>query len=180
MKLSTDNIKRKNPINRNNLFFSEDEFKLQTSYAMEYLSDIVNQTVVLYEVDRSNMKTDDIYYETNFSDLSFKTPVEITVKYKLDKAELKTYDTQSIKGYYLKVGQLSFSVMEAELEQNNCDIHRGDYIGLQVTPEHMEFFKVADDGRVNYDNAHTVFGYKPFFRSIVCTTVEDKTETINL
>ena len=70
--------------------------------------------------------------------------------------------------------------MVKELEANDCDIKRGDYIGVQVTPEHMEFFIVTDDGRVNFDNRHTLWGTKPYFRSISCTVVTDLTETQNM
>lgn len=180
MELDTQNIKKKNPINRNNLFFSEHQFDFQSSIAMEYINNVVNQTVVLYEIDRENTKSDDIYYESDFKDLSFKTPIEINVIYKVDPAELKTYDTNAMKGYYLKMGQLTFDVLVKELEEDECDIHRGDYIGIQVTPEHMEFFKVADDGRMNYDNQHTMYGFKPYYRSIVCAIVDDITETQNM
>ena len=179
MKLPTEDIKRKNPINRNNMFTSKDQVDLQIRMGMEYLRTL-NQTVVLYEVDRNNTKSDDIYNESDFNEISFKTPVEINVMYKLDKGELKTYDTQGIKGYYVKLGQLTFTVYNKELEENDCDIKRGDYIGLQVTPEHMEYFIVADDGRVNYDNAHTMWGTIPYYRSVVCTIVSDKSETANL
>ena len=179
MQLSTENIKRKNPINRNNMFTSKDQVDLQIRMGMEYLRTL-NQTIVLYEVDRSATKIDDIYNEAKYNELSFKTPVELNVLYKLDKAELKTYDTQGIKGYYVKLGQLNFSIYQKELDENDCDIKRGDYIGLQVTPEHMEYFIVADDGRVNYDNAHTLWGTVPYYRSVVCTIVSDKTETANI
>ena len=180
MKLTTTDIKRKNPINRNNFFTSQDQINFQIGIGMEYVNKIVNQTVVLYEIDRDNTKVDDIYNEANFDNLVFKTPVELNVLYKLDKGELKTYDTETIKGYYVKVGQLTFSIYEKELEENGCDIKRGDYIGLQVTPEHMEFFIVADDGRVNYDNAHTLWGTVPYYRSVVCTVVSDVSETRNI
>lgn len=180
MKLSTTDIKRKNPINRNNLFTSEAQISFQQGFSMEYINKVLNQTVVLYEIDRENTKTDEIYYEAKFDDLVFKTPVELNVMYKLNQAELKTYDTSAIKGYYQKVGKLEFQIMIKELEENDCDIHRGDYIGLQVTPEHMEYFIVADDGRVNYDNKHTYYGTTPYYRSIVCTTVSDITETQNI
>lgn len=180
MKLSTTDIKRKNPINRNNLFFSEDQYNMQLGFSMEYINKVLNQTVVLYEVDRVNTKIDDVYNEAKFDDLVFKTPIELNCMYKLNKGELKTYDQQAIKGYYVKVGKLEFQILQKELEENECDIHRGDYIGLQVTPDHMEFFIVADDGRVNYDNAHSLYGYKPYYRSIVCTTVSDVTETQNI
>lgn len=180
MKLTTENIKRKNPINRNNFFTSPETINFQIAIGMEYVNKILNQTIVLYEVDRAKTKINDIYSEANFNDLVFKTPVELNVMYKIDKSELKTYDTQSIKGYYVKVGKLTFNIYEKELEENGCDINRGDYIGVQVTPEHMEFFTVTDDGRVNYDNAHTLWGTVPYYRTVECAVVSDKSETANI
>ena len=180
MKLSTTDIKRKNPINRNNFFTSQDQINFQIGIGMEYVNKIVNQTIVLYEIDRDKTKVNDIYNEANFSNLVFKTPVELNVLYKIDKSELKTYDNDTIKGYYVKVGQLTFSIFEKELEENGCDIKRGDYIGIQVTPEHMEFFVVTDDGRVNYDNRHTLWGTVPYYRSATCAVASDITETQNI
>lgn len=179
MEISTENIKRKNPINRNNVFTSQDQVNLQIAMGMEYLR-VLNQTIVLFEVDRERTKIDDVYKEASFKDLKFKTPVELNVLYKIDKPELKTYDTDLLKGYYVKMGKLTFSIFEKELQENGCDIQRGDYIGIQVTPEHMEYFIVADDGRINYDNAHTLWGTIPYYRNVVCTVVSDVTETANL
>lgn len=178
--LDTTDIKRKNPINRNNLFASESQTELQVAMAMEYVNRVLNQTVVLYEIDRENTKIDNIYKEANFDDLVFKTPVELNVMYRIDKSELKTYDNNTIKGYYLKTGKLSFNILEKELTENSCDIKRGDYIGVQVTNTHIEYFIVTDDGRVNYDNAHTMWGRKPYYRTINCSSVSDITETQNL
>lgn len=180
MKLDTKNIKRKNPINRNNFFVSEQQQNFQLGMSMEYINKVLNQTVVLYEVDLERTKIDEIYVESNHDNLVFKTPVELNVMYTIEKSELKTYDTKSIKGYYAKTGKLKFQIMEKELESNDCDIKRGDYIGIQVTPEHMEFFVVTDDGRINYDNRHTLWGTKPYFRSISCSVVNDITETQNM
>jgi hypothetical protein len=73
-----------------------------------------------------------------------------------------------------------FTVYEKELTENECDIKRGDYIGIQVTNTHIEYFIVTDDGRVNYDNEHTMWGTKPYYRTIQCTVVTDITETENL
>lgn len=180
MKLSTTDIRRKNPINRNNMFFSEHQFNFQLGFSMEYINKVLNQTIVLYEIDRENTKIDDVYAEAKFNDLVFKTPIELNCMYKLNPAELKTYDTQAIKAYYKKVGKLEFQILQKELDENECEIHIGDYIGLQVTTDHMEFFTVADDGRVNYDNRHTLYGYEPYYRNIVCSTVGDVTETENV
>lgn len=180
MEFKKENIKRKNPINRNNLFGSNECVDFFVDMGMEYVNAVVNQTVVLYEIDHSNTKMDDIYKESKFNEISFKTPVELNVLYRLDKPEEKTYNTTQLKGYYKNIGRLSFQVYTKELEDNECDINRGDYIGLQVTPEHMEFFIVTDDGRINYDNKHTMMGITPYYRNIECSTVSDITETKNL
>lgn len=180
VKLSTNNIKRKNPINRNNLFFSEPQMEVQLGFGMEYVNRVINQTVVLYEIDMDKTNMSDIYAESDFDNIVFKTPVELNVMYKLDGHELKSYDKTALKGYYVKMGKLDFSIYEKELQENNCDIKRGDYIGLQVTDNHIEFFTVTDDGRVNYDNAHTYFGLKPFYRTIKCAAVGDVKETVGL
>lgn len=180
MKFDNTNIKRKNPINRNNLFFSREQYNFQISLGMEYVNNILNQTVVLYEVDLDKTKVQDTYKEAKFENIKFKVPVELNVMYNLNKPELKTYDTSSVKGFYVKVGQLDFTVYTKELEDNECDIKRGDYIGLQVTPDHMEYFIVTDDGRVNFDNKHTLYGTVPYYRSIKCAVVSDVTETKNM
>ena len=99
---------------------------------------------------------------------------------KLCSYDSSNNSTEGVKGYYVKVGQLTFSIFEKELEENGCDIKRGDYIGIQVTPEHMEFFVVTDDGRVNYDNRHTLWGTVPYYRSITCAVANDITETQNI
>jgi len=180
MKLDGAKIKKKNPINRNGFFFSDEDYDFQISIGMEYLNTQVNQTVVLYEVDMENTNLNSVYQEGKFDDINFKTPVELNVLYNLEEPELKSYDTNKLRGYYVKMGKLNFTIYEKELEENNCDIKRGDYIGLQVTPEHMEYFIVTNDGRVNYDNKHTLYGTRPYYRSVTCTIVSDKSETSNL
>ena len=180
MKMDNSTIRRKNPINRNNLFMSEEQFHVQANIGMEYVNHVLNQTIVLYEVDLEKTNMNDIYKESDFDNIIFKTPVELNVIYKLDKHELKTYDKTAIKGYYVKVGKFEFTIYNKELEENGCDIKRGDYIGLQVNPEHMEYFIVTDDGRVNFDNAHTLWGTVPYYRTVKCAVVSDVTETKNL
>ena len=44
----------------------------------------------------------------------------------------------------------------------------------------MEYFIVTNDGRVNYDNKHTMMGITPYYRNVECSVVSDITETKNL
>lgn len=168
--------RRRNPIKRNAKFFSKEDFDLEIDIGKEYLEQDAGQTVILYEVDLSKTKVSDIYKEAQKDAIRFKTPVEIPVVYLVDKAELKAYDTTHMKGYYAKTGILTFGVYLSTLDEFNCNIKRGDYIGVQITPEHMEYFTVTDDGLVDsYSNKKTMFGTRPFYRKISCASI-DKNE----
>jgi hypothetical protein len=37
----------------------------------------------------------------------------------------------------------------------------------------MRYFSVVNDGIKNYDNKHTIMGYKGAFRTILCATIEN-------
>lgn len=166
-------MNRKNPINRNKMFFSESDFDLEIEIAQDYMEQDMNQTVVLFEVDLSKTNTNDIYHEANKKNIRFKTPVEITVRYEINNAEMRSYEKTINKGVYSKPGVLDFTVLNKTLEQVERDIKRGDYIGVQITPEEMIYFCVFDDGKVaNYANSNTLYGIKPFFRQIKCNYVD--------
>lgn len=159
------------PINRNNLFYSEQDYLFEMEIGKTYLEQDVNQTVILYEVDLNKTNLDNLYNESKSDSIIFKTPVELHVLYKIEPSELSSYEKNKNLGSYLKNGKLTFGVYQATLDELNAEIKVGDYIGVQVTPTHMEFYTVVNDGRINYDNTHSVFGYKPSWRTIVCAYV---------
>ena len=148
LQFNNTEIRRKNPIKRNNKFFGSEDFDLHIRWMQEYIEQHANQNVILYQVDLSKTQVNDTYKEAQKDAIRFKTPVELPVVYEIQDAEMKTYNNQQMKGYYVKTGKLVFSVLLRTLEEMECDINRGDYIGIQITPEHMEFFVVADDVRV--------------------------------
>ena len=163
----------KKPINRNRMFFSESDFDLELDIAQDYMEQDMNQTIVLFEVDLSKTNTNSIYHEANKKNIRFKTPVELSVRYEINNAEMRSYDKTSNKGIYSKPGNLDFTVLNKTLESLNCDIKRGDYIGVQITPEEMLYFTVFDDGKVaNYANSNTLYGTKPFYRQVKCNYVD--------
>ena len=53
------------------------------------------------------------------------------------------------------------------------EISYGDYIGYPVTEDEVRFFSVVNDGKKNYDNKHTILGYRGAFRTVVCASVDD-------
>lgn len=171
LKFNTNNI-RHVPINRNSLFYDADMFALEREIGKDYIEQDMGQTVVLYQIDASQTQTDAVYGETDTDNVAFKTPVEIPCTYKIEQPELKSYDKSKQLGTYMKTGKLTIGVYQETLVELNVEIKKGDYIGVQISPEHMEFFVVNNDGKNNYDNAHSLWGTVPLYRTIQCSPVD--------
>jgi activator of HSP90 ATPase len=154
-------------------FFSKSDFDLEIEIARDYMEGDMNQTVILFEVDLSKTNADDIYHEASRKNIRFKTPVELTVRYEITDSEMRSYDKSNNKGLYSKPGILDFTVLTATLEEVDRDIKRGDYIGVQITPDEIIYFTVFDDGKVSsYSNSNTMYGVKPFYRHVKCNYVD--------
>ena len=171
LQFNTQNT-RKNPISRNNLFYSEEDFNYEMQIGADYLGQDVNQTVILYEVDLEKTNVDSLYGETKKDEIIFKTPVELHVIYTLEKPELRSYDKTKNLGTYVKSGKLTFGVYQSTLDELEAEIKVGDYVGILASENHIEIFVITDDGRNNFDNAHMVFGYKAAYRTIHAVPVD--------
>lgn len=163
---------RKNPIKRNNLFYSEESFNLDMEIGKNYLETDVNQTIILYAVDLSKTNTNVVYGETKKDSIIFFPPIELNVIYEIENGELRSYDKSKNVGSYIKSGKLTFGIYQSTLDERNVEIKVGDYIGVQVTPEHMEYYTVVNDGRNNFSNEMSVFGYRPSYRKIECASID--------
>jgi hypothetical protein len=166
---------RRVPINRNSLFYDAEMFDLEREIGKDYIEQDMGQTVILYQVDASQTQTNDVYGETEPNSVVFKTPVEIPCVYKIEQTELKSYDKTKQLGTYNKVGKLTVGVYKETLDELGVDMKKGDYIGVQVTPDHCEYWVIVNDLKCNYDNAHTLWGTIPLYYSVICAPV-DKSE----
>ena len=176
MTFDTTNIKRKNPINRNNMFFSKESFDFEENLALEYMEQDMNQTVILFQVDLSKTKVNDLYKEASKSDIVFKTPVELTCIYEIEESETSSYDDKQSKSVYVKPGTLKLSVLEKTLKEMNADIKRGDFIGVVIDPERTIYFEVNNDGKaLQTANSQTMYGVRPYWRSIRANYVDPVT-----
>jgi hypothetical protein len=68
-------------------------------------------------------------------------------------------------------GNMMFSVYQKYLDDLQVDVAFGDYLGYYETESKVRYYSVANDGRVVSDNKHTYGGYKPFYRTIIGTPV---------
>jgi len=164
---------RRIPINRNNKFFSNEDFNLEIEMGREAIEGDGNFVVILYRVDREMTESDDLYGEAVKDGIRFFPPVELRVIPILAEAENKAYNSGSGSMRYLQDGQLTFGVYDAQLAELDVELSYGDYIGYPVSETEVRYFSVVNDGVKNYDNSHTIMGYKGAFRTVLCAPVDE-------
>ncbi len=167
------NQTRRVPINRNSLFYDKECYDFELEVGKNYIEQDMGQTVILYQVMMQETQSDAVYGETDAGSIEYKAPVEIPCVYQIDEPELRSYDKTKNLGTYMKTGKLTVGVYQETLDELGVEIKKGDYIGIQVSPEHMVFWVVNFDGLSNFDNAHTLFGTKMLYRTILCYPVDN-------
>jgi hypothetical protein len=161
------------PINRVNKFFSEEDFILEQQMGREAIEGDGNFVVVLYRVDREMTSSDDIYGEARKDEIRFFPPVELRVIPIVGEAENKAYNSGTGSLRYLQDGPLTFGIYDAQLNDLDVTLSYGDYIGYSVTEQEVRYYTVVNDGVKNYDNKHTIMGYKGAFRTVTCAPVDE-------
>ena len=159
------------PITRLSKFFSQDDFDLHMDLGKEYLHGDLNMKLVLFSVDSIKSDTDDVYAEADTNEIKFSPPVEFNGLVKIVEPDNKSYSGGLMR--YNEPGNLSISVYIKHLEELGIDIKYGDYIGYQETENKIRYYTVVNDGKVTSDNKHNHFGYKPYYRSILCTIAQE-------
>jgi len=162
---------RQVPITRLGKFFGGEDYALDIGMGEEWLEGDMNFTLVLYKVDKRKTKTDDVYGEALEDGIQFLPPVEFKGYVKiLPPTNLMLGGSRINQS---EPGNLQVSVYQQTLNDLEISIDFGDYIGYYETESRVRYYSVVDDGRVNSDNKHTYGGYKPFYRTIIATYVND-------
>jgi hypothetical protein len=159
------------PITRINKFFSAEDFDLEISMGREAIEGDGNFTLILYRVDREMTESDNLYGEASKDGIRFFPPVELKVIPILAEPENKAYNSNGSMRF-LADGQLTFGIYDQQLTELKTSLSYGDYIGYPVTETEIRYYSVVNDGVKNFDNKHTIMGYKGAFRTIVCATVD--------
>jgi hypothetical protein len=159
------------PITRISKFFSQSDFDLNIELGQEYLHGDLNMKLVLYQVDRQKTDTDDVYSEVGTDEIKYFNPVEFNALVKIDEPKNSTYKGGLVR--YNEPGNMTISVYIRHLEELKVDIKYGDYIGYPESETKVRFYTVTNDGKVTSDNKHNMIGFKPHYRTITCSFVQD-------
>lgn len=168
--MNTGNI---TPVNRNNVFYSEEDFQMEVELVEGYLEEDTNQTVIVYEVDRGRTGVSNVYKEAKKDTIRFKPPKEIPCLFEIEDAQLNAFDSVTNTGTYQVSGNLKLYVMPRTLEKYGCDIKRGDYVAIQIDTKRMSYFTVTDDGKVNNSNKNVIGAYKAGWRVIAAAPAQE-------
>lgn len=160
------------PVTRNNLFYNDKEFRLEEDLICDYIEEDMNQTVVVYEVDRVRTNNDAIYKDSK-DEIRFKTPKELPCLYQIEDSQLKAYDNSSNNAVYALSGNLTCYIPVAMFTKYDCDIKRGDYLGVYIEEGRMSYFVVTDDGKVNVSNTAFLGAMRPVGRTVKAAPVPD-------
>lgn len=139
----------------------------------EFIEGDQNITVILYRVDRANTQADGLYGEGTINGIRYFAPVELKVIPIIAEAENQVYNKAQGTMRNLQDGSLTIGLYEAQLKELKVEISVGDYIGYPVTESDIRYFSVSNDGKKNFDNVHTLMGYRAAFRTILCSPVDN-------
>ena len=162
---------RKVPITRLNKFFSQEDFDLEVGFGREWLGGDININVILFQVDQGESLTDGIYGEAGRDEIRFKAPVELVVNFNMSEPANKAYNSDGSMRY-LEHGNIVFGVYQALLNELEVEINYGDYIGYAETEDKIKYYTVSNNGIIHSDNAHTIVGFKGFYRTITCVPTD--------
>lgn len=153
------------PINRNNLFYSQEDFEFEMETVLGYMEEDTNQTVVVYQVDRITTQTTDIYKESK-NQIHFLPPVEVPCIYEILDNQLKSYDSKTQNAAYVLQGNLKVYINNFAFNKYDFNIKRGDYLGIMIEEGRMYYWVVTNDGKVNTANQLVVGAYKTGYRVV--------------
>jgi len=161
------------PITRLSKFISQDDFDINIQMGQEYLHGDINFKLVLYRVDRQKTTIDDVYAEVGMDEIKYFPPMEFNALVKIEEPKNSTYKNGLL--HYNEPGNMILSVYIKHLSELGVDIRYGDYVGYPESETRTRYYTVTNDGKVTSDIKHSMWGYKPHYRTITCAPVQDKT-----
>jgi hypothetical protein len=159
------------PITRLGKFFGAEDYALDIGMGEEWLLGDMNFTIILYRIDRTKTKTDDVYGEAVKDGVQFLAPVELQGLVQVMAPTPKLLGNSKVEIH--EPGNMKFSIYQKTLDDLGVEIFLGDYFGYYETEDRVRYYVVSDDGYVRSDNRHTYGGYKPFYRTITATYVSE-------
>ena len=158
---------------RYGMFMSENSFNLDISYGRNYLQSDVVHEVEVYKVNVIKSKSHNLYGQSKPQDKVFFPPVRIKVMITIETNDQTYYGGNEGGIVRDDTGNLVFGVYIKELEENNIDIQRGDYIGYNMSGIKTRFYEVENANNVTDVTDKTIGGFKPYWKKITAIPIKE-------
>lgn len=155
------------PFNRNNKYFSENEYQYYLELSRSYMSTI-DTSFYFIKVDKEQSQIDDLYGESYKEEITYKEPIEVPAVIELEEPENKSYIDPKGLIRYEEYGNLKLHVLIDDLARLGADITYGDYVGYRVSETQVIYFEVANDAQKSFENSKTFIGYRNYWKTITC------------
>jgi hypothetical protein len=163
---------KKLPITRNPLFFDANLFSMFEAIGLDYLDSWVGQKVILYQVDRIKTNVDDLYGETEPDTIKYSTPTALPCRYEIKQTTNESYLRDNKSARYKQSGNIEVYLYDKTLKDYGVDVKYGDLLGVAIDEDTIHYFEISDDGKRNFANTETMFGYKRLWRKIVGVEID--------
>jgi len=164
---------KKLPITRSPLFFDDNLFQTMSEWGKDYMETWIGQKVILYQIDRIKTNSDSLYGETKKDEIKYTTPIELPCRYDIKESTNEAYIKPQNNARYKQSGNIEIYMYDETLKEYKCDIKYGDLIGVVIDEKTIFYYEIVDDGKRNFANSETLFGYKRMWRTIKGVEIDE-------
>lgn len=150
--------------NRLNQFFSEESFDFIQDIASEYIEQMLNSKIWLYQIDKQRTPTTVNFKEAHSNEITYKDPVSLFCIVEIEESENSSYADSQIR--YEEMGNINCHILLKHIKENQMVLNYGDIIAYQIYDEKFLYFKNVDPNFLYYSNEKSWAGFKPYFRTI--------------
>jgi len=159
---------KKKPIKRYDLFFTEEDLKLQIALGREYYASDINDKVILYRVNIVETITHSLYGETKSGQKKFLPAIELSVLVNMTDSATKYLSDGGITRQ--DIANLTFNIYNQELEELNCQLTIGDVVEYNHG-DRIRYYEITSLNNIS-STKQTMGGKSPYYKSVVCAPVK--------
>jgi hypothetical protein len=154
------------PVNRNQKFFSEEEYQYYLGMAREHMASI-DSKVYFIKIIKEKSQVNAVYNEGFDQEIYNDEAVEIPALFKLESSTNETYIADKGMVRYEEYGNLKVHFLIDDLKKLDVQISYGDIIAIRLDETKLIYFEVSNDAK-KIESDKLFFGYKAFWNTITC------------
>lgn len=158
---------------RYGLFMSEESNELSVMYGRSFLESDNVQEIVLYKVNVVETKSHNLYGQAKSKDKRFMKPVKLKVMVSIEEGQQEYYGKTDGGIVREDTGKLIFNIYLKELEENNVEIDRGDYIQYNISGYKNRYYEVENAENVTDKSQRSMGSFFTYWKKVTSVPVKE-------